>query len=156
MSNNLKSVDVIHASKHPSIQAHASKHPSTESKTVLGKAAPSRVEVSQGLVLPGFYSNKQTNKQTNKYYRFIATKLAEADFIDCATTTQSISVYPLAKLGNDLQSVDEFPASKHPTKQTNKSCVYIRVYTYVHPYFSVWLLCDTMILNGVRHDYSRQ
>ena len=31
------------------------------------------------------------------------------------TTTQSISVYPLATMGDDLQSIDRSQASKHPT-----------------------------------------
>ena len=43
--------------------------------------------------------------------------LAEACFTDCVCTTQSISVYLLAKLGNDVQSVDRIQASKHPSIQ---------------------------------------
>jgi len=42
-----------------------------------------------------------------------AANLAEAG-TECVSTAQSISVYPLAKLGEVLQSVDELPASKHP------------------------------------------
>ena len=52
-----------------------------------------------------------------------ANNLAEADLIECTTTAQSISVYPLATVGDNLQSVDEPPAFKHrsftsPNKQT--------------------------------------
>ena len=49
---------------------------------------------------------------------FTAKNLAEAGFVEYDTTAQSISVYPWAKMHDDLQSVDEFPASKHPRNIT--------------------------------------
>ena len=61
--------------------------------------------------------NKQTKLDcvSGSSRGFIATNLAEARFIEGDTTAQSISVYPLAKMGDYLQSVDRIQASRHPS-----------------------------------------
>ena len=60
---------------------------------------------------------KQTNKQTN-----ILNRHCESPSGGVCTTQSSISVYPLAKIGEDLQSVDKLPASKHLNIATNPTC----------------------------------
>ena len=59
------------------------------------------------------HASKPHFKRT-RYYRTIY--LAEAGNA-CVCIAQSTSVYPLAKLGNDLQSVDRIQAFKHPSIQ---------------------------------------
>jgi len=80
-----------------------------ESKTVLGKAQSPRVEASQGFYCSGFI---QPNKQTNKHGRQQPFRSHQNK---CVTIAQFISIYPLAKMNEVLQSVDELPASKHPS-----------------------------------------
>ena len=69
---------------------------------------------------------QQTNKQTNKVNSVSGTREgAYCRALPCGRhqnkgviIAQSISVYPLATVGDDLQSMDRFPASKHPIMHT--------------------------------------
>jgi len=104
MGNDLQSVDKTHASKHPSIQnREASKFLCCKS---IQAPHPSNRTIQTKLDCVGTSSRG-----------LIAVNLAGAGWKKCVSTAQSISVYPLAWMGNNLQSVDEIHTSKHPSIQ---------------------------------------
>ena len=85
------------------------------------KARPSWVKLKRhewkrlrGFTVRGLFN--QTNKQTNRHPSIDDQGVllpSSYHAIPSVYTTQSISVYPLAKMGEDLQSVDGPQASKH-------------------------------------------